>query len=514
MTTTPALFSSTASAAAPGASAAKAADAANAGEKTTFATVLAKTTSEGSATPQAGTAAAGGAPTANAANVAAQLAGAASTGDAATADGEAETTDAVTSPDPTVLIAGTATQQTAPTTLAMPAMSAVLIAEGAPEADAAVDAAIPAAGAATPSATASQAPATRARTEAEAIEALGPPDPTVLIAGTAKQQTAPTTLAIPAMSAALITEGTPEGEAAVDAVTPAAGAATPSGTAGQPAAGVAGATDPAAAQGAALAAAATVQPASTPAQADAVAQTGATDAEQVDAASSSASAANGQTPSKASTKSVQTPAAQGAPAATATATNANAAAQVEVAVDAAGSLQQKAGAATEVAATATTTTQHTSSTASAGQAAHTAAPAATLQVYTRFVERFDGRAQRFEVRLDPAELGRIDVRIEVGADKKVHAVLAAHDSAALNDLMRGHRALERMLTDAGIDLADGGVKFEMVGDFSRNASSDKSESRPAAPNVWRSFDTIDIPLEAAATATSQPWRRTRLDLVA
>lgn len=185
-----------------------------------------------------------------------------------------------------------------------------------------------------------------------------------------------------------------------------------------------------------------------------------------------------------------------------------------MAVDAASSLQQKAGAVAETSVTTTTSTQQSSNTASANHPAQTAAPAATLQVYTRFIERFDGRAQRFEVRLDPAELGRVDVRIEVGADRKVHAVLAAHDSAALNDLMRGHRALERMLTDAGIDLADGGVKFELAGDSSRNASSDKSSSSPPAPNVWRRFDAIDIPLETAATATPQPWRRTRLDLVA
>ncbi len=142
-------------------------------------------------------------------------------------------------------------------------------------------------------------------------------------------------------------------------------------------------------------------------------------------------------------------------------------------------------------------------------------PAATVQVYTRMIERFDGRAQRFEVRLDPAELGRVDVRIEIGADKKVHAVLAAHDSAALNDLMRGHRALERALADAGIDLADGGVRFELASDSNRNTSTGERDSRaPASPNVWRSFETTNPSAEAAVKPVAQPWRPARLDLVA
>jgi flagellar hook-length control protein FliK len=149
------------------------------------------------------------------------------------------------------------------------------------------------------------------------------------------------------------------------------------------------------------------------------------------------------------------------------------------------------------------------------------APAAAVQVYTRFVERFDGRAQRFEVRLDPAELGRVDVRIEIGADKKVHAVLAAHDSAALSDLMRGQRSLERALNDAGIDLADGGLRFELSDNSGRNLAGQQRGETGAddqLAHAWRAFSTVDVGVdaEAAQAATTRPysWRASRLDLVA
>lgn len=148
------------------------------------------------------------------------------------------------------------------------------------------------------------------------------------------------------------------------------------------------------------------------------------------------------------------------------------------------------------------------------------APAATVQVYTRIIERADGRAQRFEVRLDPAELGRVDVRIEIGADRKVHAVLAAHDSAALSDLVRGQRALERALSGAGIDLADNGVRFELASDGGRGNASQQQASdgngRSGQANVWRNFDAVTIPVseETAAATVNNSWRPQRLDLVA
>ena len=146
-----------------------------------------------------------------------------------------------------------------------------------------------------------------------------------------------------------------------------------------------------------------------------------------------------------------------------------------------------------------------------------AAPAATVQVYNRIIERADGRAQRFEIRLDPAELGRVDVRIEIGADRKVHAVLAAHDSAALSDLMRGQRALERALADAGIDLADNGLRFELARDNGSGSANQQRDSngRPAQTDVWRRFDTMTMPMtEETAAAVRPSWRPQRLDLVA
>ncbi|MBU6318050.1 MAG: flagellar hook-length control protein FliK [Alphaproteobacteria bacterium] len=152
------------------------------------------------------------------------------------------------------------------------------------------------------------------------------------------------------------------------------------------------------------------------------------------------------------------------------------------------------------------------------------APAAAVQVYVRFVERFDGRAQQFNIRLDPAELGRVDVRIEIGADQKVHAVLAAHDSAALSDLIRGSKALEQALASSGVDLADGGLRFELSDDRqdrsgSGSAQTGDSNDRRNRSGAERLPPAVQLGDSLRGPQPSTPgllysWRPARLNLLA
>ena len=230
-------------------------------------------------------------------------------------------------------------------------------------------------------------------------------------------------------------------------------------------------------------------------------------------------------------KSTDVAQAQSANPATSPQTNAhpaaNAATQANAVAAAAASTDGAVQAATNTNSAASQAAQPASTTSSLTDAARTAptppalqsAPPATIQVYARMIERADGRAQRFEVRLDPAELGRVDIRIEIGADRKVHAVMAAHDSAALTDLMRGQKSLERALSDAGIDLAENGLRFEIAADAGRGGASQQRDGdasgRSSQPDAWRKFDTASIPVSAEAAAAATPTRRTqRLDLVA
>ena len=91
----------------------------------------------------------------------------------------------------------------------------------------------------------------------------------------------------------------------------------------------------------------------------------------------------------------------------------------------------------------------------ARQAAH----AATTQVAVAVVRAVADGVERISIKLQPPELGRIDVRLDVGADGRVQAYVLAERPATLEILQRDSRELERALNGAGLDTANGGLSF-------------------------------------------------------
>lgn len=83
---------------------------------------------------------------------------------------------------------------------------------------------------------------------------------------------------------------------------------------------------------------------------------------------------------------------------------------------------------------------------------------------------------RFEIRLNPPELGRIDVRLELDASGNVLARLAVERSETLDLLQRDQRALERALADAGLDSEKTALEFSL-----QQGSDERSEDEPG----WR-----------------------------
>ncbi len=68
---------------------------------------------------------------------------------------------------------------------------------------------------------------------------------------------------------------------------------------------------------------------------------------------------------------------------------------------------------------------------------------------------------RFEIRLDPPELGRIEVRLDVSRDGSVTSHLIADRSDTLDLLRRDSAGLERALQDAGLKTSDNGLQFSL-----------------------------------------------------
>ena len=72
----------------------------------------------------------------------------------------------------------------------------------------------------------------------------------------------------------------------------------------------------------------------------------------------------------------------------------------------------------------------------------------------------DGQNE-FTIRLNPPELGRVEVRLEFGADGGVKAALSAEKPETLNLLQRDAAALERALNNAGVKTDSGSLNFSL-----------------------------------------------------
>lgn len=68
---------------------------------------------------------------------------------------------------------------------------------------------------------------------------------------------------------------------------------------------------------------------------------------------------------------------------------------------------------------------------------------------------------RFEIRLDPPELGRIDVRLDIDTDGKVSSRLVVERAETLEMLRRDASQLERALQQAGLKTGDNGLQFQL-----------------------------------------------------
>lgn len=107
--------------------------------------------------------------------------------------------------------------------------------------------------------------------------------------------------------------------------------------------------------------------------------------------------------------------------------------------------------------------------------ASTPVPVAGLAV--EIVSRAQDGARRFEIRLDPPELGRIDVRLDVDSGGNVTSRLTVERADTLDLLRRDAPQLERALQHAGLN-TEGGLQFSLR---DQNFSNRDQMPRDAAP---------------------------------
>lgn len=104
---------------------------------------------------------------------------------------------------------------------------------------------------------------------------------------------------------------------------------------------------------------------------------------------------------------------------------------------------------------------------------------------------------RFEIRLDPAELGRIDVRLDVDRHGNVTSHLTVEKPETLAMLRQDAPQLQRSLEDAGLKTGQNGLQFSLRDQSSdqQNSNNGQTERQPQQRLVIS--ETTAAPLVAA-----------------
>lgn len=107
---------------------------------------------------------------------------------------------------------------------------------------------------------------------------------------------------------------------------------------------------------------------------------------------------------------------------------------------------------------------------------------------SHLISRLADKVARFDVQLHPADLGRVDVHLEIMADGRISGTMSFDTPQAAAELRSRADELTRSLQDAGFDMS-GGLSFDVASDRGQG----QGQSRQNAPELsqtqrGRAFD--------------------------
>ncbi len=153
----------------------------------------------------------------------------------------------------------------------------------------------------------------------------------------------------------------------------------------------------------------------------------------------------------------------------------------------------------------------THSTAASAPSPTTAAPVPVAEVGVTIAMQAQLGKSRFEIRLDPPELGRIDVELNVDSRGTVTSRLVVERPETLNLLVRDAPQLQRALQDAGLNTA-GGMQFSLADQGSANRNGFAEQNEFASPPASRDIDGDAMPVAPLQSYTVWARRNGGLDI--
>jgi flagellar hook-length control protein FliK len=116
------------------------------------------------------------------------------------------------------------------------------------------------------------------------------------------------------------------------------------------------------------------------------------------------------------------------------------------------------------------------------------------QLAFELVRQVNDGNTRFQMRLDPPELGKIDVRLDIDASGQVNAKLIVERAETLDLMQRDQRGLEKALQQAGLDSAKTNLEFSLKqSPFSGGQQGQDGNGRQPLFGADVTADAEDVP---------------------
>lgn len=116
-------------------------------------------------------------------------------------------------------------------------------------------------------------------------------------------------------------------------------------------------------------------------------------------------------------------------------------------------------------------------------------------IAVHIAQHADSGVNRFQLRLDPPELGRVEVRMEISPEGKLSAVIAVERAETLDLLQRDSRTLERSLEEAGLKTGNNSLNFSLKGGRQENyAQESPSHNRTGSDAPLTDDYEVSLPV--------------------
>lgn len=135
--------------------------------------------------------------------------------------------------------------------------------------------------------------------------------------------------------------------------------------------------------------------------------------------------------------------------------------------------------------------------------ARSAAADPGMQLAVQIHRAITANSQQFRIQLEPAELGRVDVRLNFGRDGRVRATIGVERAETLDLIQRDVQELERVLKEAGTDPNKLDLRFNLQGESHEQAAHGNETDLTVADADAETAGDADTTDLTAANSRSQ-----------